>query len=354
MTGIQSDSEAESVLSFRNYLQAGIRHFVADFKSSEFAADLLAEFIIVLSSYQEEGVRLFPIVFIGENLSEILSVTKGVDSISIGQGDQSRESVRRAFRKFAPLTEGREWAGFVIIDGSEIKYGLFRTNHSPLIPTAFECLRQTSNPNYRILGLSRLGGSFVEVRSANGNFQYINMPGDYTEAKNPPKLVNEFMESVTKDSPASVRPHLRSFYYRVGVDLLHANHGSLIVVIPADQEVPSIFQDGIVLKDRIRIADTISKYLSGKDESSFQSMMGWSQLLRRMTRMDGITIIDTCGSIVGYNCFVNQKTFNGKRVSGTSGGARRRAFESLCEYLGPNLTSVIYKSHDGIIEMAKA
>jgi hypothetical protein len=138
------------------------------------------------------------------------------------------------------------------------------------------------------------------------------------------------------------------------VDLLHANHGALIVVIPANQEIPSIFQDGIVLKERIRIADTISKYLSGRDESSFQSMMGWSQLLRRMTRMDGITIIDTCGAIVGYNCFVNRKTFNGKGASGISGGARRRAFDALCEYLGPNLTSVIYKSHDGIIEMAKA
>jgi hypothetical protein len=341
----------DAILSFRSYLQKGMSHFVSDFQQSDSVADVLAEFIIVLSSYQEEGVQLFPIVFIGEDLSEILSITQGIDPIVVGQGEQNRESVRRAFKRFAPLTEGRAWAAFVILQKNSMSYGVFRTSQSPLLPTAFECLRQTQNPDLRVLGLSRLGGSFVEIRSASGQYKYINMSGEYEEAKNPPKLIYDFMNVVTKDAPPEVLPHLRSFYYRVGVDLLHANHGALLAVTHFNQEIPEIFQDGILLKERIDLSKAISKFLDTSDRESYQRLVAWSQLLRRMTRMDGITLVDTSGAIVGYNCFIRNSDLEFNPKFSSSGGARRRAFDVLRTHLGEHLSGVIYKSQDGVIEM---
>jgi hypothetical protein len=345
------NDQSTSVLSFRQYLERGIRDFVSNFKQPNSAAEVLAEFILVLSSYQEEGVRLFPIVFIGEELDVILSVTKGIDPICVGPGIQSRESVRRAFKRFAPLTEGREWVAFVTLKESILSYGIFRTDHSPLIPTAFEWLRQSTNPNVQLLGLSRLGGSFVEVRSANGKYKYINMTGDYEEAKNPPKLIHDFMRVVTRDAPAKVLPHLRSFYYRVGVDILHANHGTLLAVTHFGRSIPSIFKDGIILENKIDVAKTIETFLESDDRESFQRLIAWNQLLRRMTRMDGITVVDTSGAIVGYNCFIRNSELEMNRENLILGGARRRAFEVLRSHLGEHLSGVIHKSQDGFIEM---
>lgn len=341
----------DSVLSFRSYLQNGMNEFASGFKQSELAADILVEFIVVLSSYQEEGIRLFPIVFIGENLDKILSATRGVDPIFVGEGELNRGSVRKAFKSCAPLTEGREWAAFVTLEKDKMCYGVFRAEQSPLSPTAFESLRQTKNNRVQILGLSRLGGSLVEVRSANGKYKYINLSGDHEESKNPPKLIHDFMGIATRDASPDILHHLRSFYYRVGVDLLHANHGTLLAVTHFDKQVPEIFHDGIILEQRIDISHTISQFLSANDRDSFQRLTAWSKLLRRMTRMDGITLIDTSGAIVGYNCFIRSSSPDSDLRSSSLGGARRRAYNLLCSYLGQHLAGVIYKSQDGLTEM---
>lgn len=348
-------SDTNTVLSFRGYIQAEMTDFVQHFKRSDLAADALAEFIVVLSSYQEEGVRLFPTVFIGEDLNDILSITKGMDPIFLGHEEQNRESVRRAFKRFAPLTEGREWAAFVIFQKSSMNYGVFRNDLSPLVPTAFERLRQTKNLHGHTLGLSRLGGGFVEIRSASGQFKYINLAGDYESTKNPPKLIRDFMGIVTRDAPSEIHLALQSFYYRVGIDLLHANHGSLLAVTRSDRPVPSIFRDGIILDQKIEISKAISEYLQRGGNESYERLIGWNQLLRRMTRMDGITLMDTSGAIVGYSCFIRDSKIEEKLKPNSSvGGARRRAFEALCSCLGDDLPAVIYKSHDGVIEMEVA
>jgi hypothetical protein len=103
----------KGVLSFRSYLQTKITPFVFEFQHPDVAADLLAEFIVVLSIYREEGTDLFPAVFIGEELKDVLSVTHGIDPILVGSGPQNRDTVRRAFKQCAPLAEGREWAVYV-------------------------------------------------------------------------------------------------------------------------------------------------------------------------------------------------------------------------------------------------
>ncbi len=72
----------KGVLSFRSYLQTKIAPFVADFQQTEKASDLLAEFIVVLSMYREEGTDLFPAVFIGEDVKEVISITQGLKQIA--------------------------------------------------------------------------------------------------------------------------------------------------------------------------------------------------------------------------------------------------------------------------------
>src|SRR5690606_11754243 len=128
--------------------------------------------VVVLSMYREEGTDLFPAVFIGEDVNEILSVAHGIDPILIGSGPQSRETVRRAFKQSAPLAEGREWAVYVTFKKRVLSYGIFRTDPSPVSPTPFERLRRNRNQHLNIIGLSRLGRSFIEVRSGVGLFQF--------------------------------------------------------------------------------------------------------------------------------------------------------------------------------------
>lgn len=341
----------KGVFSFRSYLQAKITPFVSDFQQSDVAADLLAEFIVVLSMYREEGTDLFPAVFIGEDVQEILSVTHGIGPIMIGSGPQTRETVRRAFKQSAPLTEGREWAAYVTFKKRVLSYGIFRTDPSPVSPTPFERLRQNKNQHLKIIGLSRLGRSFIEVRSGVGLFQFVNMMGDHEEAVNPKEMIRNFMKVVTQDAPHDLKSQLLSFYYRLGVDILHSNHGTLLAIIPHQKSVPALFRDGILLEHRINVSSGISKLVESGTRESFQQLVAWNQLIRRMASMDGITVLDSCGAIVGYSCFIKGSTLESKESGTIMGGARRRAFDVLCSHLGKQLSGVIYKSQDGVVEL---
>jgi hypothetical protein len=341
----------KGVLSFRSYLQTKIAPFVSDFQQPDLAADLLSEFIVVLSMYREEGTDLFPAVFLGEEVNEVLSIAQGIDPVLIGFGPQTRETVRRAFKQCAPLAEGREWAVFVTFKRKILQFGIFRTDPSPVSPTAFERLRQNKNRKLKIIGLSRLGRSFIEVRSGIGLFQFVNMIGDHEETMNPKEMIRNFMKTATQDAPADLKPQLQSFYNRLGADILHSNHGTLLAIIPHRTGVPALFRDGILLESRINILSGISKLRESNSGEALHQLVAWNQLIRRMASMDGITVLDSRGAVVGYNCFIKDSTLESKEMGMVTGGARRGAFDVLCSHLGKQLFGVIYKSQDGVVEL---
>ncbi len=341
-----NQNNKDNLISFKSFLKTKLEKFVEKFGDSFIASDLLAEFVVVLSSYQEEGTQLFPVVFIAEGLTELLSLTQGIEPIIIGQAPQNRESVRQAFKQCAPLSDGREWAIFVILKKSMMVYGIFRTNLSPLNPTPFEKLRLVKNNDSKIVGLTRLGRNFVEVRTPTGLIQYVNMAGDYDETTNPKKIIRSFMDIATKDSPKTIQASIRPFFYRVGIDILHANHGTIMAVIPHESVISNFFHDGIILKKRIHVSTGISNFHISKNLTDYQQLYAWNQLIRKMASMDGVTILDSSGSIVGFNCFVESKSANA-----THGGARLRAFKALKSYLGKDLKAVVYKSQDGIVKI---
>ncbi len=323
-----------------------LEKFVGNFENSFIASDLLAEFVFMLSSYQEEGAQLFPVIFISEKLNDLLKLTQGVEPIVIGSGKQNRESVKRAFKQCAPISDGREWAIFIILKDDNMEYGIFRTNLSPLNPTPFEKLRLIKNYDLKIVGLTRLGRNLVEVRTPSGLLQYINMSGDDNEIATPKEVIRSFMDIATIDSPKSIQSSIRPFFYRIGIDILHANYGTLIAVIPHEKELSNFFRDGIILKKRINISQGITDFLNSKDLANYQQLYAWNQLIRKMASMDGITILDSSGSIVGFNCFVESKV-----QQSIHGGARLRAFKALKSYLGEDLKGVVYKSQDGIVKL---
>jgi len=348
-------SPSDTVISFRHYLQNGIIPFASDFTESKIVSDLLTEFVVVLSNYQEEGVHLYPVIFISEDLSSILTTVGGSDSITIGSGPKARETVQSAFKECAPLAEGRGWAIFTVLMEDEIIYGIFRTDQSPLNPTPFERLRRSTSAPRRVIGLTRMGGGFIELRSDQGKYKYIDVTGSHEETNNPSKLIRAFVKLATQAAPEDFKAKLQSFYYRVGIDLLHSGHGALIAVSHKNEEMPAIFRDGILLEPKIEILVDIEKLITLKDNDSFQRLVAKNQLLRKMAFMDGITVIDTAGSILGYNCFIRNSALERKsKKSHTIGGARRRAFDVLSGYVGENLAGVLYKSQDGHIDLSSS
>ncbi|MCK6599682.1 MAG: hypothetical protein L6Q37_15055 [Bdellovibrionaceae bacterium] len=339
------------ILSFRSYLQLNIATFIKSFKDSETIKDLLSELILLISSYQEEGTKLFPAVFLAQDLKELMSLTHSKNNVPVGHGAKDREHLNRAFRQCAPLAESREWAVYFIASESQLHYGIFLNDLSPLSPTPFERLRQAKSKDSNIVGISKLGGNFIELRANNGEFQYLNLMGDSDESANPPKLIRNFTKHLTSGANEEIKSHLELFYYRVGVNILHATHGTLVAVVNKEYPVPEIFHDGIILDKPILISAGIAQFLASNNIEDFQKLLAWNHLLSMMTGMDGITVLNTEGSIIAYNCFIKNSLQLQRTKDAVLGGARKRAFSALCKYLNHELAAVLYKSQDGHIEL---
>lgn len=345
----------DNFLSFRNQLIAGISEFAPQIDADTKDVEWLTDLVVTLSGYQEEGLNLFPVVFISRDLDLILETLHGRDPILVGTGETTTETVQKGFKHCAPLAEDRQWALFFEVKGDSLAYGLFRVEQSPVKPTAFERLRQLKDPNVKIIGLTRLPGNFVELRAANDRHLYIDLSGGGKNSYHGPRLIHDFTYIVARDTVDEVNTLLRAFYYQLGVDILHADHGSLVAVISANSDALSlVLSDGVFLDPIINISDGVDEYIeTNHGGKSVQRLKAWRQLLRKMASMDGIVVLNTQGSIIGYNCFIAGsvlETNHGYPV----GGARRRAFEVLASFLGNGIEGIMYRSQDGQAEFRSA
>ncbi|MBC7662034.1 MAG: hypothetical protein H7249_20255 [Chitinophagaceae bacterium] len=338
----------EKMVSFREFLQDRLRPLTENLSHVMHNVDFLSEIVLLLANYQEEGTNLFPVVFITDSKDHLSKHLAAREMIAIGEGPINRDTFTRAFKHCAPLAEDRLWAVYILMEGSTVRYGIFRSESSPLAPTVFEKIRNLREEGSCIIGLTRLGGNFVEIRTSTGLHQYVNVTGTDEDDYHPGRVIRDFVACVSSGAEGPVKPLLSSFYYRVGMDVMHGSHGSLIGILKKGQSIPDILEDGIHLKPSINVSEAIRGIIQSEDRDNYLRLMSYSLLLRKLTWMDGITLLDTEGGILAYNCFI--KTSALRPQDAIIGGARRRAFEHMQNNVPGLLAGCLYKSQDGHIE----
>lgn len=339
----------EKMISFRDFLKQRLQPLTENLNQTLFNADFLSEVVLLLANYQEEGTNLFPVIFMTDKQEDLTKYLAARELIAIGSGPVNRDTFTRAFKHCAPLAEDRLWAVYIMVEGASIKYGIFRSDSSPLVPTVYERLRAMTEAESSIVGLTRLGGNFVELRTGSGLKQYINVSGSDEEDYHPGRVIRNFVDGVVRESDDRIKPMLRSFYYRVGMDVMHGSHGSLVGILGKGQKIPDILEDGIHLAPRIDVGKAILSLIDGtEDRDAYLKLYSYTLLLRKLTWMDGITLLDTEGGILAYNCFI--KTSALRPQDAIIGGARRRAFEHMQNNVPGLLSGCLYKSQDGHIE----
>ena len=347
----------EPFLSFRSNLNQVLDRFTVSFSGQrEEALMTLVETALGISDYREEGLSLAPAVFIATELDSLLLAIAGKNPVAIGSGPITPITIRSALKACAPLGAGRQWAMYLIIaPKGEITYGVFMTARSPLTETSFEQLRHNrrQSTDDKLIGITRIGESIVEVRSTSGDFQYIDFSGTAEISNNPARTIGNFVKAVTKDVPPELKRNFEVFYYRIVVEALGSPHGTLAAVLKAGSPCPKYLADGIWLEPTLSLEKSIRDYKDRTAQNDVLNLTGYAGLIRQFMMMDGITVFSTDGRILAYNCFVRNpaKHVLSKEVIG---GARRRAYEILCASLGDVLVGALYKSQDGMGECRAA
>jgi len=341
-------------VSLRPLVVQGVEPFAESFGPlRRQVADILVEMTVGLSHYSEEGFAFAPIVFVTDDLPAALSLVRGTEPILVGSDPLSEVAARMALRTCGPLGVGRRWAIFVVPNAQKVEFGIFRLEGSVLRPTSFELLRRADQVAPKVIGMAQLRTGVVELRSSRGKGRYFDFSGGPEQATNPGQVVQSFVGAVTSAAPVDVRPQLEAFYYRMGVDILTADHGTLAVVVAAEAPPPAFLADGIWLSTPVNLSSWIRKDSQASNTEAAQTLFAYEQLLRRMTMMDGITVFGSDGTGRAYHCFLREPAPSGP-FAFRSGGARRRAFDHICTYLGDSVKGVLYRSQDGAADCAVA
>lgn len=350
-------------LSLRRHLVAGLGDFLAEAElPCAPTTEALAELVVSLSHYREEGTALFPMVFLGNSVEELLVAVGGADPIPLGRGPADAATIRLALKRSAPLCVGRHWSIYVsrekgdcgIAGVSEFAFGVFRADPFPLQPTPIERLSALSG-RLPVFGVIQRAPDLVEIRSSGGLVRHVLLAGSDGEGESPTRAIDAIARSAARDVPPEFFAATHGFYRRSLVSVLQSGHGSLVGVTEAKSSLSRLFADGVLHQPAIPVAEAIRAACTNPNRDVATRVRAYGHLFEGMLGMDGVTLVSSAGDIVGYHIFLRNledappSSGRGGDASSPVGGARRRTYSALASWVGRGLVAAFYRSQDGAV-----
>lgn len=310
--------------------------------------DGLVELISQLVYYKEEGKSLYPEIYIFDDLVLIKQVLPSSQFCFIGQGEKTKETMLKALKKCAPLTE-KGWAIYILRSVDSFEFGVFRAGTTILSVSIADTLIDEEQETLKVILVHQVAERIIEVKGIKADSLMITF-GSQVEAKDSPiENLDKFTDKIVSDVSSPLKEPTKSFYKKLFLEVLQKGHGTLACVKSVKKKkIPRKLEDGIILKSKINIPNSIKDVLDKNDLQANAILEGEFSLISGMMQSDGITIFNSAGEVLAYNVFVKhpQKVLNTR----TSGGARSRTFLTLCDMIGNDVVSAYIQSQDGKIE----
>jgi hypothetical protein len=352
--GKQGDSAAKKVVSvsIHDHLSKPLAAFLSssDFPKRQTQA-ALASLIGLLANYREEGHQLFPEVFVVQNLSSILKTLPNSESIAIGSGSKTHETLNLALKRCAPLAQWG-WSIYILPTEEKFDYGMMRCGLVALSLSASEQLIDEGDKAIPAILIRQISNHTIEVSGPDQDRLRVHFGGAERPGLDPVNETVRFCNSIVTYVPNPLKEQVRTFYWRLFAAVLKGGHGCLAAILaPSKNKVPTQLRDCVLVAPRVDVAARVAELLGaqGRRSEADTRLRAAAALIRGMLLSDGVTLLHSDGSVLAYNVFVkNPKDIEGEPR--TLGGARRRAFEALCTWLDKDLCSAYYLSQDGHAE----
>lgn len=326
-------------ITFRSGLLGGVTDFCSDVALAIANAENVVELIVLLATYQEEGVVLKPKVYIFKNINQIISMLPDGEKLKIGITTQDINGIKIALKKCAPLSKG-DWVIYLSeSEDNSMEYGLFCGSGNP-ISVDLDDVILDGDKSTRAVRLYQLAGSCVELKSNSSETINVFLNNQRNNSPPPLKYFDSLIEIITENIEPEVYETSKNYLSKVLIEALEESHGCIVGV--ATNSIPPKFlmQDGTTFDKPIDFVKLISELQNKEIKES--RLMNKGVLLKGMFNSDGIILFDRKGQLLGYNYFVNLPA-----EKGLLGGARKRAFSSLKKKVGNGLVAVFMQSQDG-------
>jgi hypothetical protein len=340
-------------ISFRTQLKGSISDFLEKEKMRcPDTENGLLELVVALSHYTEEGSFLFPEIIICDDLESTLRLLQCSDPIPIGEGFRSPKTILQAIKRCAPLAQ-ENWKIYIFRFEQCFEYGIFRAPYTPTALSIRDTIQALSEEqqDFHIIYASQIAEKSVElIGTCSGSLQlYLSAMSD--DEPSPNNYINLLVKVACSDVEQILKEQTESYLKTILINALQHSHGTLIGVLGYDQLINRISTDGVTLSSKIDLSNLVATYENQRSDQSLSLLISYGKLLSGMVASDGIVILDTKCNLRGYNLFVKDRESLTLPQSILIGGARRRAYSTLCSMVDKNLIrACFFQSGDGSSE----
>lgn len=315
----------------------------------EHTMNAILSFLSKIHIYEEEESKIIPEIIIGRGISSALfEKLFQCDLIPIAQKNEADINIEKTLKPIIPFCENG-WRLFINIENSTVTAGIMRTFSGPSAPSLLENLSiPVPGADFDYVLIDVLSKFEIRLFSSSGDSLEIDYRFSFSSGTDR----SASLQCLIDDIVSSISPHdtkideQKNAFLKIFSLSPKRVHGTICLVVKRDCPLPlsGLLEDGIILPEPIDLSQALNELLHTPDVSSLsEKYYALTGLLLLMMNTDGITVLDNCGRIRGYNFFIKTSATTTTII----GGARKRAAYSLIESQNPNLIGVYFQSQDG-------
>lgn len=298
------------------------------------------EIIPNLFNYEEEGEKLsFDVVFI-KNIEQQKRLLPHYLFQKISSSNTRELNLHKSIKSIAPFSLNG-WDIFISINGNNYEFGIYK-NLGGVDSLELENILSSND----FIQIEKMDKNQLVFKNGNDDFilhiSVLKEALDSNRKEHIKNLVTIFTSQIEHE-------HKTKFIKNISNSLFHNMnklHGTILLIQNADESIDSFVKKGILFDNPINLFDEYLNYISNcsQDENIAERYYSLIGILSLVLNIDGITLIDSKGQLLGYNIFIDNKIVDTSKVVG---GARKRAAYSIENSNINGLLGIYFQSHDG-------
>lgn len=315
---------------------------------SENVKDYLLVLLSKIGVYEEEEEKINPKILVGRNLGVIFKQIPDHFKVVVGEDSSEGIKIEKMLKALIPLCKNG-WYVYVDVLESGIEYGIFRKFRSPVAldfeQLIFESKDLCLQEDFGLICIHPINKTTFIMKCAHGDDVIISFGFNQDINENTKENVGLLIEDITNsvDSGLATYSYVKNAMEHIFMALRERVHGAIALIVDSEYRYPNEYLSGLNINPPINIVDCVEETKQIGSYEAAERYYAIINLLYEFLNVDGITLINNKGEIIGYNAFYR----SGKTPTDVVGGARKRTFEGLINQDDNGIIGVYYQSQDG-------
>lgn len=311
--------------------------------------DDLLKLLSKMTTYEEEEVKIRPHFYITENIQAVLKLAPHKIYQEMIRITYDNLKFNKIIKSLIPLCN-KGWIIVIEFQESAVNFSILKyiAKHKSEEQEKILLDLKDNISEFKLLSVECINSHQIKLHGIESGINYIDFYLYEIENLNKYKLIDEIISDIPKFNELNETVSVVRNFMSIAFDNVH---GCIILIVDeTSKKVEKISKDFIRLTKPISIMKYAENALQSlQDSNSIEEYYAINGLFMNLLNIDGITVVNTKGEIIGYNLFYIKNSYGGTII----GGARKRAAYNLAYSRHEHIVGVYFQSQDGHAEYLK-